>query len=264
MGQEIHPSDPRFVEYYERESATQKAVERATGIMRAVLKARRDVGAGVERLQVADIGCNAGTQSHVWLERGHRVKGLDISPELVEVARHRSERFGERVEFEVGSATKLPWDNGSFDVCLLPELLEHVDDWRSCVTEAVRVLKRGGTIYLSTSNVLCPAQNEYDLPGYSWYPARLKGYFVKRATTRSPELVNFASYPAINWFNPYALKTFLEQRSVTALDRFDSVDLTDKGAPAVLLIRAIRSLPPLRFLGHVLSTSTILIGHKKV
>jgi 2-polyprenyl-6-hydroxyphenyl methylase/3-demethylubiquinone-9 3-methyltransferase len=263
VNSDSHPSDPRFVEYYERASATEHAVGRAIGIMRAVLKARRAVGASVERLQVADIGCNAGTQSIVWLEGGHSVKGLDINGALVEIARQRSRQFAGRAEFAVGSATRLPWASGSFDVCLLPELLEHVDDWRSCITEAARLLGPGGTIYLSTSNVLCPIQNEYALPGYSWYPAPLKRYFVARATTRSPALVKFASYPAVHWFNPYSLRKFLEQHSLATLDRFDLVDVTGRGTSVALLLKAIRTIPPLRFAGHVLSPSTILVGHKR-
>jgi 2-polyprenyl-3-methyl-5-hydroxy-6-metoxy-1,4-benzoquinol methylase len=54
------------------------------------------------------------------------------------------------------------------DVCLLPELLEHVADWQSCLNEAARVLRPGGLLYLSTTNVLCPRQQEFNLPLYSF------------------------------------------------------------------------------------------------
>mgnify|MGYP001231085425 CR=1 FL=1 len=259
---DAHANDPRFVEYYARESATEKARVRALGIMGAVLRARRRAGLPVDNLLVADIGCNAGTQSRCWLEKGHSVRGLDISRDLVSVARERNREFGDRARFEVGSATDLPWDDETFDVCLLPELLEHVDDWQSCLEEAVRVLKRGGSLYVSTTNVLCPVQQEFNLPGYSWYPGFLKRYYEKCARTTRPELVNFASYPAVHWFSPYGLSRFLKHRNVTTLDRFDLIDLSSKGRAARIAVALIRVLPPLRLLGHVLTPSTVLVGTK--
>lgn len=262
MTQDLHRNDPRFVKYYEQESASERARLRAAGTMGAVLRARRQAGVAMERLHVADIGCNAGTQSLCWLEQGHSVKGVDISRDLVAVARERNARFGERAAYEVGSATQLPWADDTFDVCLLPELLEHVEDWQSCVNEAVRVLKPNGSLYLSTTNVLCPMQQEFNLPLYSWYPGWLKRHYVKRSLTTSPELVNFASYPAVHWFSAYGLKSYLAARGVTALDRFDLIDTDGRGTVARLVVRAVRSLPPLRLAGHFLTPSTVLVGMK--
>lgn len=255
-------NDPRFVQYYERESATERAETRALGIMAAVLRARAREGLATEQLQVADIGCNAGTQSRCWLERGHTVRGLDISRDLVALAQRRNAEFGERARFEVGSATAVPWDSASFDVCLLPELLEHVDDWMSCVREGVRLLKHGGSIYLSTTNVLCPVQQEFTLPAYSWYPAPLKRHFVRLSTSTRPDLVNFASYPALHWFSPYQLARFLRDLGAVSRDRFDLIDVDNKGAAARFLVGAVRALPPLRFIAHVLTPSTVLVAHK--
>lgn len=256
-------NDARFVEYYKHESASDRAVERALGILGAVLRARRSAQLPVERLTVADIGCNAGTQSRCWLERGHSVQGLDISRDLVGVARERNADFKDRCSFHVGSATELQWTSGSFDVVLLPELLEHVEDWESCVREAARVLKPGGTLYLSTTNVLCPIQQEFSLPGYSWYPGPVKRWVLQRARTTHRQLVNFATYPAVHWFSPYGLSRFLRALGIRSLDRFDLIDVESKGAAAKLAVASIKALPPLRFAAHVLTPSTVLVGIKQ-
>lgn len=263
MHDKTHENDPRFVEYYAEESATEKAAERAAAIMNALMKVRARLGDRVDNLLVADIGCNAGTQSRCWLNQGHTVRGVDISQDLVELARTRTAEYADKAEFQVGSATELPWESSQFDVCLLPELLEHVEDWKKCVEEAVRVLKPGGTLFLSTTNVLCPKQQEFTLPLYSWYPAPIKRHFVRKSMTTAPQLVNFATYPAFHWFSPYGLKRTLAELGVDAMDRFDIIDVTDRGVGVKAAIGAIRALPPLRFVGHVLTPATIIVGRKK-
>jgi 2-polyprenyl-3-methyl-5-hydroxy-6-metoxy-1,4-benzoquinol methylase len=256
-------NDPRFVEYYAQESLTEKAAERARGIMRAVLQARARTHDAVENLLVADIGCNAGTQSRCWLEKGHRVRGVDIGADLVALATSRNAEFGDRAAFQVASATKLPWESGTFDVALLPELLEHVDDWQSVVNEATRVIKPGGSLFLSTTNVLCPVQQEFALPLYSWYPARLKAHYLRRSLTDAPHLANFATYPAVHWFSPYQLKRYLAGLGVVASDRFDLIDTTHRGTLAKTVLGAVRALPPLRFMAHVATPSTLMYGRKQ-
>lgn len=259
---DAHENDPRFVDYYAQASLTDRAAQRAKGIMSAVLRTRLRQGDPVDHLLVADIGCNAGTQSRCWLEQGHEVRGVDISRELVELARTRNADFGSKAHFEIASATALPWESSQFDICLLPELLEHVDDWQSCVTEAVRVLKPGGSLFLSTTNVLCPVQQEFTLPLYSWYPGWVKDYCVRRACSDRPQWANFATYPAVHWFSPYGLKRFLASLGTEASDRFDVIDTEGRGRLARTAVYLIRALAPLRFLAHVLTPSTIIVGRK--
>lgn len=219
-------------------------------------------GLHCDELTVADIGCNAGTQSQCWLAKEHTVHGLDISSALIELAQHRNAQYKARATFEVGSATKLPWTDESHDVCLLPELLEHVEDWKACLYEAVRILKPGGTLYLTTTNVLCPIQQEFNLPLYSWYPHWVKQHFIGLATTTAPELVNFATYPALHWFSPYSLQRFLNPLGIKTLDRFDIMNLEGKSRTAQAVVTFARKASPLRLLGHTISPLTIVVGHK--
>lgn len=149
------------------------------------------------------------------------------------------------------------------DVCLLPELLEHVEDWQSCLREAARVLKPGGVLYLSTTNVLCPKQQEFNLPLYSWYPRFLKRRYERLAITTRPELANYARYPAVHWFSFYGFSSFLAGYNIRSYDRFDMLNIDKMGIVPRLAVAMIRTLPPLRFIGHVLTTNTILFGVKK-
>lgn len=257
-----HSSDPNFFKYYEQQSATPQTIERFRSIReRALLILARD-GRSTAGLNVLDIGCGAGTQTLLWAELGHDVSGVDVNGPLIEVARARAVERGLTVRYDVGTATSLPHPSGSMDVCLMPELLEHVEDWESCVDEAIRVLKPGGLLYLSTTSWLCPRQQEFDLPLYSWYPGWLKRRYERLSVTTRPELVNHARYPAVHWFSYYRLRDYLSARGLRSLDRFDVVALTSRGPAVRALVGLTRALPPLRLLGHALTEGTLIFALK--
>jgi len=213
-------------------------------------------------LDVLDVGCGAGTFSILWAESGQRVAGVDINQPLLELGRKRAAEAGQRIDFRVGSATALPFPDAAFDICCAPELLEHVEDWQRCLDEFTRVLRPGGLLYLTTTNRLCPRQEEFNLPLYSWYPKMLQRHFVRLASTTRPELANYAKYPAYHWFTYYGLRRALERRGFRCLDRFDLAVHHRGGGPTGLALKLIRTVPGLRFLGQVATAGTRIAGIK--
>lgn len=210
----VHSADLRFVRYYEEESLSPGAIARFRFVRDKVLGLAAGIGNDKGMLTVLDVGCGAGTQCLLYAELGHRVFGVDINEPLIEIARKRAEAANVPAAFQLGSAAALPFKDPSFDVCLLNELLEHVPEWRRCLDEAVRVLKPGGILYVSTTNFLCPLQQEFELPLYSWYPAFIKRRCEKLARTTKPEWANYATYPAVNWFSYWSLKKYLGSRGM--------------------------------------------------
>ena len=257
-----HGSHAGFYDYYAAESQSPATVARFRGIQAAVLRVASNAGLP-EQLEVGDIGCGAGTQARLWAERGHRVRGIDVNAPLIELARQRTQTQQLNIQFELGSATALPWPSASLHVCLVPELLEHVADWQSCLAEACRVLRSGGLLYLSTTNVLCPLQEEFNLPAYSWYPAPLKRYCERLAVTTRPGLANYAKYPAVHWFSFYGLRRFLAPMGFECLDRFDLMDTASKGAQVRHLVSMVRRVPLLRLMAHFATPGTYLIAIKR-
>lgn len=249
-----------FYRYYEEASEGQGAHERFAAIY-AMLE--RMVGWPESGLNVADIGCGAGTQCRLWARRGHRVFGADINAALVALARKRCAEEGLAVSFEVASATALPWRDASMDICIAPELLEHVEDWRGCIAEFVRILKPGGALYLCTSNLLCPRQQEFTLPLYSWYPPPLKRYCVRLARSTHPQIAGHATYPAVHWFTFYGLREHLGGLGMRSFDRFDMMDMAGRGRATRLAVRSLRAVPPLRWLGHAVTPYTSVLAVKE-
>src|SRR5262249_30514621 len=194
-------------------------------------------------LQVVDIGCGTGIQCELWAGHGHVAHGLDVDASLIDIARSRDMGGGRRVEFRVGSADALPWLDASMDVCLAVEVLEHVERWEGCLDEIARVLRPGGLLYVSTTNRLCPKQQEYTLPLYSWYPAPLKRRYERLSRSSHPHLARHVKYPAVNWFTFDQLRAALRQRGLESRDRFDVMTMEDKGVCARAVVHLVRQVP---------------------
>jgi 2-polyprenyl-6-hydroxyphenyl methylase/3-demethylubiquinone-9 3-methyltransferase len=249
-------SDPRFVDYYARASSSDRTLARFSSVMDRALGLIREQGGSGKTFDVVDIGCGAGTQAMLWARAGHRVRAIDINQPLVAVGRKRAEEQNLDADFAVGSATQLPYGSESADVVLLPELLEHVVEWEVCLEEAARVLRPGGLLYLSTSNRLCPRQQEFSLPLYSWYPTAIKRWCERKAVTTNPEWVSHARYPAVNWFTYFGLSRWFSRRGFRTLDRFDVLARRPLTRPRRLLIGLVQHVPGFRLLGHVLTEGT--------
>lgn len=248
--------DP-FVDYYARQSLSPASERRFRALRDKVLRLHRE--ADDRPLDVLDVGCGPGELSFLFAREGHRVHGLDINEALIDIARARAAERGLDVAFDVAGAEQLPASDRSQDIVVAPELLEHVPDWRACLGEMVRVLRPGGVLFVSTTNVLCPVQQEFDLPLYSWYPGFIKRRCIDLARTRKPEWVNYAEYPAFHWFSFYRLRRELAPRGFHCLDRFDIFDPA-AGWPKRLARWAVQSIPGARFAGHVLTPYTQVVA----
>jgi len=255
-------NEEAFYQYYAGESLKAATLERFAATQAAVVRAARHFGLEQQSWRVADVGCGAATQCALWARAGHRVFGVDINEPLIELGRERAKAAGLDIDLQSGTATALPWPDESMDICLCPELLEHVMDWQTVVNETVRILKPGGVLYISTTNKLCPKQEEFDLPGFSWYPAPLKRYYERLSVTTRPELVSHAKFPAVHWFTYFGLRKHLAGIGARCLDRFDVAALADHGAAGKLIIGAIRSCPPLRWAGHMATPYTMVFAQK--
>ena len=257
-----HSTRQEFFDYYAKQSLSEEARQRFTRQRDMILALQRRKP-GPRGLEIADIGGGAGTLAQIWTAGGCRVSCLDVNEPLIRLAEQRAREAGFDIEFEVGSATDLPWPAASKDIVLAPELLEHVEDWERCLDEFARVLRPGGLLYLSTTNALCPRQQEFNLPAYSWYPGFVKRRYERLAKTTRPELANHATYPALHWFTFYGLRRALLQRGFNeCLDRFEQAATKDLGFVKNLVLKALISIAPLQFLGHVCSPGTSIVAYK--
>jgi 2-polyprenyl-3-methyl-5-hydroxy-6-metoxy-1,4-benzoquinol methylase len=105
------------------------------------------VGLDLSGKRLLDFGCGTGQTSTQLAALGAFVVGIDISPELIELARRRAELDGvtDHVQFQNVDLLKAPPD--SFDLILCSAVLHHVD--YSVVLPILRsYLKPGGKIVI--------------------------------------------------------------------------------------------------------------------
>jgi hypothetical protein len=66
----------------------------------------------------------------------------------------------------------------------------------------------------------------------------------------------------VHWFSFYGLRDYLRALGLRCFDRFDMIDETRVGSGTRLVLRGIRSVPPLRWLGQVATPYTVVFAIK--
>lgn len=100
-------------------------------------------------MALLDVGCGVGGPARMAAAR-HRcqVTGIDLSPDFVDLARSLTERLGlsSQVTYDVGSATDLPYPDGSFARAMLNHVGMNIADKARLFAEVRRVLEPGGLL----------------------------------------------------------------------------------------------------------------------
>lgn len=104
--------------------------------------ARMRIGPGS---RVLDVGCGSGWATRLMADAAFngRVTGIDISDEMVAVARESSASYP-NVDFEIASAEQLPFPDNEFTHAFSMESLYYYRDIPKALKEIHRVLKPGG------------------------------------------------------------------------------------------------------------------------
>ena len=101
---------------------------------------------------VLDVGCGEGGKTLYFLSLGAKsVTGIDAVSNYREKAVALAERLGfsGRYSFVTGDATSLPFKDASFDTVTMNDFFEHVDSPEKALSEAMRVLRAGGRLYIN-------------------------------------------------------------------------------------------------------------------
>jgi 2-polyprenyl-6-hydroxyphenyl methylase/3-demethylubiquinone-9 3-methyltransferase len=102
---------------------------------------------------IIDVGCGGGLLAEAMARKGAMVVGLDLSEELLEVARLHALEAGVQLEYRAESAEAHALGHaGRYDVVTCMEMLEHVPDPAAVVSALATLVRPGGDVFVSTLN----------------------------------------------------------------------------------------------------------------
>lgn len=104
-------------------------------------------------MSVLEVGCGTGYFTRELARTGADIVAVDVSPELLEMA--RTDCSAKNVCYEIQNACALSYPDAGFDSVVGSSVLHHLEI-KEAVREIHRVLKPRGTIYFTEPNMLNP------------------------------------------------------------------------------------------------------------
>ena len=161
------------------------------------------------RAQVLDVGCGPGWLSEFLARCGYAVTGVDVSEDMVRIARERIAAIDGPIgpgiaavaEFHAMPVLDLPWRE-RFDAAILYDAMHHLDDEVETLRVVRRTLVPGGRIFIHEGVRPAPGSE-----GERQLVAEMEEY----GTLESP-------------FDPAYLLFVLEEAGFTGITRFAAVD----------------------------------------
>ena len=105
----------------------------------------------LKNINILDVGCGGGLISVPMKKLGANVVGIDASLKNINVAKIYSKQNNLEIKYICSSPEKLKI-NKKFDVLLMLEIVEHVDDINLFVKKSSKFLKKNGLMFIATLN----------------------------------------------------------------------------------------------------------------
>jgi ubiquinone/menaquinone biosynthesis C-methylase UbiE len=164
-------------------------------------------------MTVLELGCGTGSFTRELARSGADVVAIDVSPELLEIARVNCS--APNVQYQIQNAYALSYSEGVFDSVVGSSVLHHLEI-KVALRDMYRVLKPRGTIYFTEPNMLNPQiAVQKNVP------------WIKRKLGDSPDETAF-----FRW----SLRRLLEQTGYRDV-RIDPFDFLHPKTPVALIER---------------------------
>lgn len=210
-----------------------------------------------------EVGCGAGRIAIALARRGFQVDGLDLAPRVIERAADLAASDGVAARFFVADFSKPDprFPDGTYDLVVCSEVLEHVEPWQEVVDNIARVLKPGGLLVLTTPNdpgqfsVLDEYAGHVRRFGWEELQSGLGAFSILKAFT-----VGFPLTRAVHWtYKRVALPLLFKEHAPERMWQDDSL-YRRVGAEAAYQLARIDDL----FNGLKLGTTWVVKARKLV
>jgi 2-polyprenyl-6-hydroxyphenyl methylase/3-demethylubiquinone-9 3-methyltransferase len=103
--------------------------------------------------KVLDVGCGGGILSESMAKLGANVTGIDMGEKVINIAKLHALQSKIDIDYQCISLEAIASEHGPiFDVITCMEMLEHVPEPSKIVSSCAKLLKPGGTLFMSTIN----------------------------------------------------------------------------------------------------------------
>ena len=107
----------------------------------------------LEGLEILDVGCGGGLLCEALFDFKGKISGIDAAGPGIEIAKEHAKLNNKEIFYRAITAEELVDDESEkYDVVTCLEVIEHVPDPQSLVSACSKLLKPGGSLFLSTIN----------------------------------------------------------------------------------------------------------------
>ena len=139
---EHYQADAELFDYSENDESAASKHE--------IRRLHESVGKEIKKREalVLDVGCGNGWQAAALVPKGHRVVSMDISTRNPVSSLQRTQSVNHAAV--TADVYNMPFREGTFDYVIATEVMEHVADPALFVSALLKVLKKDGTIIITT------------------------------------------------------------------------------------------------------------------
>lgn len=159
-----------------------------------------------QHFRVLDLGCGVGLYDFAiaWKWPNSRILGVDINPIQIEFATSKAHELGlsNRLKFECADVTNWHPNNEYWDVVLLTDIIEHLENPSFCLRTVRRAVRKGSQVILSV-----PATS---YPKDDWWFYRQVGNGGDFSIASTPEALDLSKTIFKYWHKEYSIKELHE------------------------------------------------------
>ncbi len=163
----------------------------------------------IKNLNILDLGCGGGLVCEPLSRLGGKVTGIDFVENNIKVAKSHAKQNNLKIKYLVQDIESLSLKE-KYDIIILFEILEHIDQWKLVLNKIKKNLKQNGLIVLSTinrnviSNILAIKIAENFL---KWIPKNTHNYNKLITPSELNMILNKENFSIIDFsgliFNPF-------------------------------------------------------------